>query len=235
MTLSRVAPQTRTVEFPRSKEEWLSVLRAVSIRPYKWQESIASKLLTMHSPVEDMCPIHCECLLIQYLETTNNSQWDDIPPFTYIGVSKLSCSACYLWIQAFNELGGHRFHTRGSHGKWCWPWGVAEVGGVEERLVTKVYHEYYAHLRERAQVRSVSDSSGPDLSQGAQPCPSPDGEESFQSKKRARTKRSGSLAGMYEEVSVPPAKRRGRSEGVESQRGFRGGQCLGDGVPGRNV
>lgn len=42
--------------------------------------------------------VHCECALI--------AKFNEAPhppgPMTYIGVSKLSCAACYAWIQAFN-------------------------------------------------------------------------------------------------------------------------------------
>jgi len=38
--------------------------------------------------------------------------WDLVPPFTYIGVSKLSSSACSTWIQVWNNQGGPKFNTR---------------------------------------------------------------------------------------------------------------------------
>jgi len=67
-----------------------------------------------------MCPIHCESKLIQHFATRDN----DISPFNYIAVSKLSCGACRVWLEAFNELGKQPFYTRGSHGAWYWPWGM---------------------------------------------------------------------------------------------------------------
>jgi len=103
----------------------------------------------MFLPVQEDCPVHSECLLIQYLGIKDGSEWDNVPPFNYIGASKPSCSACFQWIEAFNKLGGRKFYTRGSQGKWSWPWGMAEVEGVREGLVKKVYKEYITHLQGR--------------------------------------------------------------------------------------
>ena len=43
----------------------------------------------------------------------------------YIGVSKLSCTMCSHYIDAFNEVCGQKIVTKGSHEKaypgWFWP------------------------------------------------------------------------------------------------------------------
>ena len=35
-------------------------------------------------------PVHCECHLIQFLETEQEHPWGGVAPFNYIGVSKLA-------------------------------------------------------------------------------------------------------------------------------------------------
>ena len=37
--------------------------------------------------------------------------------------SKLSCNACPRFIEASNKCSNWKFHTRGCHGKWYFPWG----------------------------------------------------------------------------------------------------------------
>jgi len=41
-----------------------------------------------------------------------------MPPMDYLGVSKLSCNACAMFIQASNKHSNTKFYARGSHGKW---------------------------------------------------------------------------------------------------------------------
>jgi len=161
----------------------------------------------MFPPVQEDCPIHSECLLIQHLGIKDGSEWDNVPPFDYIGSSKLNCNACYQWIEAFNKLGGRKFYTRGSHGKWYRPWGMAEVEGVREGLVKKVYKEYITHLRGRGLLRSDSDSDGPVSLQGARPGPSNAQRASFRSKVDAKVQRSGrGRVGAYDGMSFPLPK-----------------------------
>ncbi|KAG0633589.1 hypothetical protein HOY80DRAFT_857560, partial [Tuber brumale] len=106
--------------------------------------------------------VHCECKLIRHLETTNEDQWDNIPPFSYIGVSKLSCSACRIWIRSFNKLGGRQYYTRGSHGKWYWPWGMPkmEEKPLDKIMAKKVLKEYIAHEKASGRLRLESESTG---------------------------------------------------------------------------
>jgi len=204
MSIDRVPAQTRTVQLPNSKEQWVSILRTISLKAFQWQGGVASKLLAMlHEPQED-CTVHCECSLIRHLGIKDGSEWDNVPPFHYIGVSKLSCSACHLWIKAFNKVFEHKFYTRGSHGKWCWPWGMAEVEGVQMGLVKRVCDEYRAHLRERGLVRSDSDSDGPDSSEGEKPGPSTDEMTSFRVTVNTRVQKYGAYErDEFEELPLP--------------------------------
>ena len=65
-----------------------------------------------------ICPVHCECALVQYLGEGRDVLWGDVPAFSYVGILKLSCGACRIWLEAFNRSGRQRFYTRDCHGKW---------------------------------------------------------------------------------------------------------------------
>jgi hypothetical protein len=95
-----------------------------------------------------------------YLHTRQGDAWDHVPAFSYIGVSKLSCSACSIWIEAFNERSGREFYTRGSHGKWYWPWGIPRAEGPSAELMVQKILDKYFDLAIQKLERSGSDSSG---------------------------------------------------------------------------
>ena len=148
---------------PQSQPEWLSVLQGILKNPIgqgHWALETARQLLEEEDrPRGGVLHVHCECALIHRLMTKDGSNWDNVLPFNYIGVSKPSCSACYLWIEAFNDQGGRKFYTRGSHGKWYWPWVMPESGeDLKQRLMEKVSKLYL----------KFEDSSNPDTA-GARP------------------------------------------------------------------
>jgi hypothetical protein len=71
-------------------------------------------------------PVHCECALIYHFNKPAKPETTDIPPVGYLGVSKLSCSACKMFIDVWNQNNPHgrKFLTRGSHGKCYFPWAL---------------------------------------------------------------------------------------------------------------
>ncbi|RPA92455.1 hypothetical protein L873DRAFT_1794227 [Choiromyces venosus 120613-1] len=164
MTICAVLGQAQIVILPTSQEQWKSFLEAACGQPGQWQEKDARTLFQKFGSREWKCPVHCECGLIQYLQTKHCDSWDNVPAFSYIGVSKLSCSACRVWIEAFNVLGGPKFYTRGSHGKWYWPWAMPTmgVGSLRENMAGMVLDEYLTQLEKRGKIkkRAGSDSSG---------------------------------------------------------------------------
>lgn len=153
MSISTVPPgQARTIKLPTSQEKWQSILEAAYNCPYPttrrrdWWWKVAGELLKTFQSEDCVCPLHCECGLIQYLETKRSDIWDNIPPLGYIGVSKFSCNACFHWIEAFNGLGGRRFYIGGLSGKWCWPWGMPMIEeSLAKVMVRKVSGEYLAY------------------------------------------------------------------------------------------
>ncbi|KAG0138498.1 hypothetical protein HOY82DRAFT_666375 [Tuber indicum] len=124
ISISTVPEQMRTVKLPISRAQWQSILEVAYIEHTDWQWGEAEELLKRFESEEYLCPIHPECGLIQHLEDELDSPWNDISPFTYIGVSRPSCSACCDWMTAFNKLGGRQFHIGDTSGKWHWPWGM---------------------------------------------------------------------------------------------------------------
>ncbi|RPB04961.1 hypothetical protein L873DRAFT_1798836 [Choiromyces venosus 120613-1] len=159
--ISAVPKNAHTVKLPTSPQEWKSFLEVACYKHYDFQETHAVELAERFGSSKWVCPVHCECGLIQYLQTRQGNQWDCVPPFSYIGVSKLSCSACRIWIETFNEQSGRKFYTRGSHGRWYWPWGIPIAEGpLVGVMAPKVLDEYLAYLESQKLLRSNSDSSG---------------------------------------------------------------------------
>ncbi|RPA90222.1 hypothetical protein L873DRAFT_1821518 [Choiromyces venosus 120613-1] len=157
---SAVPKKAHTVELPTSPEEWKSFLEVACDKHYDFQETHAVELAESFGSSKWVCPVHCECGLIQYLHAKQGNQWDYVPPFSYIGVSKLSCSACRIWIETFNEQSGRRFYTRCSHGKWYWPWGIPRTEGpLVGVMARKVLDEYLAYLESHKLLRSNLESS----------------------------------------------------------------------------
>lgn len=95
-----------------------------------------------------------------------SDEWRLVPPFSYVGVSKLSCSACNIWIEGYNKKYGPMFYTRGSHGKWYFPWAIPRFQERELSLsmVKKITSVYYEHCRAKARLRTLSDGSNSAMS-----------------------------------------------------------------------
>ena len=188
MSTATVPEQTRTIALPESQEQWERFLEVAAAKKLHWQEGEAMELAKRFSENIRVCSPHCECALTQYLTTRHGDSWDNVPAFSYIGVSKLSCSACQVWLEAFNEVGPQKFYTGGTHGKWSWPWGmptaeeslVGVLAGesLGETLAGKISREYIGYLREKNLDGSGSDSTFASLS-GRKRCISNDAMESI--------------------------------------------------------
>ncbi|KKZ67244.1 hypothetical protein EMCG_07049 [[Emmonsia] crescens] len=120
------------------------------------------------SGVEIICgPVHCECLLALHLVSENRT---GIIAVQYLGVSKLSCLACWEFLKVLRG-NGIMFYTKGSHAKAYFPWKFPEqeinrAGLPEEtqtRLTTSFFTNmseiYVQRLREQERIRKLSDSS----------------------------------------------------------------------------
>jgi len=93
--------------------------------------------------------------------TSVSDKWKGVPSFSYIGVSKLSCAAWQMWIDGYNSQNGLKFYTKGSHGKWYWPWGLPRLdeSRLKAYMVDQISTTYYEHCRAKRRLRMVSDGS----------------------------------------------------------------------------
>ena len=92
---------------------------------------------------------------------TLDDHWQWVPAFGYLGVSKLSCAPCQLWIQGYNTLPGQFLYTRGTHGKWYWPSGMPQLNKdrLSVHMVEKISLAYLKHCRAKFHLRNLSDGS----------------------------------------------------------------------------
>lgn len=154
--------------FPSTEPEWRTVLQGVFDRlglqfegtdeeARANEKEISRKALAQKNPIQ-----HCECLLVAYLLRRGS-----IPPISHIGVSKLSCKACFLWLQAVREVTGCKFDTQGCHDKWYHNWSAPALEGskykhkIDMNFLGKVESELYENLKASkiARPRAHSDSS----------------------------------------------------------------------------
>lgn len=81
--------------------------------------------------------VHCECALVVHLQDAKPAA------FNYIGVSKLSCGACYSWLVAYNiAYPGNQYFTGGTHGKWYNPWVVPPSLPLKTEMAQAVRCEF---------------------------------------------------------------------------------------------
>ncbi|PGH03868.1 hypothetical protein GX51_03856 [Blastomyces parvus] len=118
------------------------------------------------------CAVHCECLLALHLVCGNQSGAQAIP---YIGVSKLSCLACWEFLKSLRSA-GYVFYTRGSHAQACFPWKypdleIEQAGLPSEKksnifnsLLSSLSGVYTERLQIRERNRRLSDSSAEGVS-----------------------------------------------------------------------
>ena len=150
MSVATVPVKTCTVKLPTTQEQWKSIVEVAYTKHSNSQWREAEELLKMFPSEDCVCPLHCEGQLIQYLTTKRNDGWDNIAPFGYLGVSKLSCNACANWIEVFNKQGGRQFYIGGMEGKWRWPWGMPMVeGSMTKDMACKVASEYSGYQRQK--------------------------------------------------------------------------------------
>ncbi|PGH00384.1 hypothetical protein AJ80_09181 [Polytolypa hystricis UAMH7299] len=88
----------------------------------------------------------------------------------YIGVSKLSCLACWEFLKSLRSV-GYVFYTRGSHAKAYFPWKYPDLeieqaglpseekSNIFNSLLSSLSGVYTEHLQIRERNRKLSDSS----------------------------------------------------------------------------
>ena len=138
---------------PTGTQQWLEIRDAMY--RLKGYESTSPACLIPRNFHGRTPVIHCEISLILYLDSTS-----DKPTFNYIGVSKLSCKACHLWIAAHrNCTKGMMRYTRGSHDKW-YPWYMPQCSEeINRYFVGLVASEYCKEGERKGKARRLSSKS----------------------------------------------------------------------------
>ncbi|KAF8416860.1 hypothetical protein EV426DRAFT_569554 [Tirmania nivea] len=129
-------------------------------------------------PKPKQCPVHCEVALVQYYHQNPSI----VPPFNYIGVSKLSCLCCHLFLREYAKEAKKTFRTTATHSKIYYPWMFPELGTpdgalerrIQEQMATEIAIHAGRQLMKKDKVRSraASDSSGASVG-SRQNCPGP--------------------------------------------------------------
>ncbi|KAG5303506.1 hypothetical protein I7I50_10283 [Histoplasma capsulatum G186AR] len=111
--------------------------------------------------------VHCECMLVLYL--IGNSRLG-ISALPYIGVSKLSCVACWEFFNALHKV-DCMFYVKGSHSKAYFPWKFPDVEMNSAKLLKsekeKILKSFYSDLaatytqrfNAKERLRRMSESS----------------------------------------------------------------------------
>jgi hypothetical protein len=109
----QVASNTAVAETRHRRDDWDN----------KCEWFVAKVLGKLKEPVDadHLTPtVHAELAMIMAMV---KGEIKDVLP--YLGVSKLSCTVCSHYIDAFNEVLGQKIVTKGSHRKvypgWFWP------------------------------------------------------------------------------------------------------------------
>lgn len=120
---------------------------------------VSETLDTTLSGADQTPCVHCECALAAHYERHRGAT--TTPPFSYIGVSKLSCMPCHLWLHALATSTGRHYYTRGTHGKWYRGWRTPGpwVGGDTAYLEQLMRGVLVERLMVTRGVRSGSDST----------------------------------------------------------------------------
>jgi len=122
------------------------------------QEAAAAACKSSSHPLKAAPPVHCEVALILHYQSRPTSS---VPPFNYIGVSKLSCGACWEWIQQFNSENNTTYVVKGAHRKFYYPWGIPKQlsTGFWKRYTIRLEHIVCERWKAQGSVRSDSDST----------------------------------------------------------------------------
>lgn len=154
-----------TVQLPTSTDDWRIVLEDLCV--HHGRQLRPDQAIPILQSLMTFCPktptphrVHCECTLVAHYDRSRGTV-GHIPPFSYIGVSKLSCKPCSIWLAAFNARGnGHpKFYTRGTHGKWYYPWTAPVIPRWDPDMRQVLGAQFVAYLRTEGVARSASDST----------------------------------------------------------------------------
>jgi hypothetical protein len=156
----QVVPVTHKAAFPSAKKwtsdetEWRQLRDGIykchklevidSIKARKAETIVIGRLLAGTADRK----VHCEYVLISFLHRQRTTTL----AVSYIGVSKLSCKPCHLWISAYNKhAGAGHYYTKGTHDKWYAGWKRPSLDDdtAQERVDDALIKRWGSFVRSR--------------------------------------------------------------------------------------
>lgn len=94
-------------------------------------------------------PVHCECAVA--LQLLKNAKAGESPSLSYVGVSKLSCFACWKFFESLREFEPSiNIRVGGTHGKCSYPWKFPDDELAELFPdYSKISHSFYNKIADR--------------------------------------------------------------------------------------
>ena len=76
-----------------------------------------------------------------------SAEWKPVCSFLYIGVIKLSYSACEIWIEGYNKRDCPFCYTRRTSGKCYFPWAIPylDESHLSLYMVHPITNTFYEH------------------------------------------------------------------------------------------
>jgi len=148
----------------------LPIQQMLKVKPIQIQTPVLRQSTEFTIPLDIQRPMS-GCLLLNWLKQRNHNRrkkrkevvkrLNTVSPFSYLGVFKLSCRVCPMWIQVLNDQGGLRFYTRGTHGNWYWLWGLPTLkeDSLSIYMVKEMRKSYHQHCRAQGRLKTLSNRS----------------------------------------------------------------------------
>ncbi|KAF8542618.1 hypothetical protein BDD12DRAFT_823914 [Trichophaea hybrida] len=159
LTIIALSGPSQLVKLPTKENDWEQVFQnALSTGGFAFVSSpieIINSAMKQFPRCQMSCRVHCECLILWHF-----SRMPKVKPVNYIGVSKLSCAGCSAVFEAYNTYRTTKYYTRGSHGKWYFPWLMPAYSNEFTEMVYGVLAKKLGECMTQkgfARVRSASD------------------------------------------------------------------------------
>ncbi|KAG0633240.1 hypothetical protein HOY80DRAFT_1141564 [Tuber brumale] len=210
LSIATVPVLTHTVQLPTSTTGWQLVLDTARCEYQNWTWNSAQEPLDRYQAKKYESVVHCELQIVRHLETKRGDKWDNIPPFSYIGISKSPSRACRIWLESNNAQGRRRFHTRGCGGKLSWPWAMPRMNeskadtpskpSVEMIMIETLSNDYAANL-ESERLESIRTEGREDMFMVGEQSFTEDEEKQILARRAAeREKFQANISGLFESL-----------------------------------
>jgi len=147
LTIEPIGPMSESNTFTLSEDVVRQIIMGFGITEDKAVKDATSSIINSLSPSFKARThsithrIHCEALLLKH-HFLNPA----FSPFSYIGVSKLSCYPCYALFHAFNKSvgpGEPKYFTKGCHSKLYPKWVLAKFASMDSSIRKCLVKEHF--------------------------------------------------------------------------------------------